>query len=174
MGLSVRTSLLAVLLQSSGWSLCCHRRIRTSMKFFLVASLLVLLIALSSVDAKKKKEKDKHCDAGRWGADCGNVCGHCAADKCAKATGFCDECDEGWEGEGCMSPVCGDCGPGICVSPGNCGACGDINLVGPNCEDIRLKGLLGSLIALGVISVSITLCGVGSVYYKKSQSAQRV
>jgi hypothetical protein len=63
-----------------------------------------------------------------------------------------------------------DCGPGICVAPDICGACGDINLVSPNCEDIRLKGLLGSLLALGVVSISITLCGIGSVYYKRSRN----
>merc|ERR1712183_257676 len=149
------------------------------MKLFATLPLLVvLLLALSAVEGKKKKNKkhkEESCPAGRWGDDCGHVCGHCAADKCDKASGECDECDEGWSGDTCMVAECPQsCGPGICVAPGICGACGDINLVGPNCEDIRLKGLLGSAIALAVISVSITLCGVGSVYYKKSQTTQAV
>jgi hypothetical protein len=147
-----------------------------TMKVLITLSILVIFVTLSAsqnnnVTSAPATPAAVECAAGRWGPSCANVCGNCADGGC-KADGNCDGgCKKGWKGEQCAEAECSqDCGPGICVAPNTCGACGDINLVGPNCEDIRLRGLLGSLIALGVISISITLCGIGSVYYKRSRN----
>jgi len=118
------------------------------------------------------------CDANMWGADCTNICGHCnptgqTSDRlCGVNDGKCaNNCEDGWEGNMCTEPVCpGGCGPGICVSPNYCAACGDINYVSPDCHDIRPGGLIGSLIALIVISCSITFCNIGSKWYNKKQA----
>jgi len=136
------------------------------MKVLIPLSILVIFVTLSA-----SQTTNTTCPDGRWGSACANVCGNCANGKCL-TDGNCDGgCMKGWKGEQCAEAICDqNCGPGICVAPNVCGACGDINLVGPNCEDIRIKGLLGSLIALGVISISITLCGIGSVYYKRSRN----
>jgi len=133
------------------------------MKLILIACFIAVSISFAAA---------KDCEEGTWGTGCLNACGKCDAGACNNETGICPGgCMKGYEGPRCDKPQCDqDCGPGICVAPGVCGACGDINYVGPNCEDIRLKGLLGSLIALAVISVSITLCGIGSVYYKRSRN----
>jgi len=135
------------------------------MKIVLVISALAFYVTLTSA---------QNCTSGSWGgATCLNACGKCANDDvCDAVTGNCPGgCEYGYQGVKCDQAVCKqDCGPGICVAPDICGACGDINLVSPNCEDIRLKGLLGSLLALGVVSISITLCGIGSVYYKRSRN----
>jgi len=133
---------------------------------------LILVACIIAVSASISAAKDD-CQPGTWGPDCLNACGKCDDNGvCNNVTGVCPAgCMKGYEGDNCDKPQCTqDCTPGICVAPGVCGACGDINYVGPNCEDIRLKGLLGSLIALAVISVSITLCGIGSVYYKRSRN----
>jgi len=118
------------------------------------------------------------CGSNMWGPDCKSVCGYCnpmgqdAGRECNVDTGACDNgCADGWGGNGCTEPQCPNgCGPGICVAPNYCAACGDINYVSPDCHDIRPGGLLGSLIALIVISISITFCGVGSNMYKAKKS----
>lgn len=137
------------------------------MKLIIVACVLAVCATIATAQT---------CKAGTWGTDCLNACGKCNTDdgiNC-NGTGSCPNgCIAGYEGDRCDIPICNhvtSCSPGICVAPDVCGACGDINYVGPKCEDIRLKGLLGSLIALAVISVSITLCGIGSVYYKRSRN----
>jgi len=146
------------------------------MKLILIACVVTFYATLASA---QNSSDNTVCAAGSWGPNCLNACGKCSysegsAQTCDAATGACganNGCLEGYEGNNCDKAVCKqDCGPGICVAPDVCGACGDINLVSPNCEDIRLRGLLGSLIALAVISVSITLCGIGSVYYKRSRN----
>uniref|UniRef100_H2YV65 EGF-like domain-containing protein n=1 Tax=Ciona savignyi TaxID=51511 RepID=H2YV65_CIOSA len=133
---------------------------------------LALLLSIGVVAAQ-------NCTSGYWGADCMNVCGSCyvqptmgdLADEfaCDPVTGKCAKgCNEGYTGNNCDKAVCKqNCGPGMCVAPNYCANCGDISLVSPNCEDIRLRGLLGSLIAFIVIGISVGLCGAGSVWYKR-------
>jgi len=146
------------------------------MKLVLIVCVVTFYATLA---AAQDSSNNTRCANGSWGTDCLNACGKCdyaegATATCNVDTGACGNevgCLQGYEGDNCDKAMCKqDCGPGICVAPNVCGACGDINLVSPDCEDIRLKGLLGSLIALAVISVSITLCGIGSVYYKRSRN----
>jgi len=142
------------------------------MKLILITCVVTFCAVLAAA-----QDNNSTCASGSWGLDCMNACGKCdyaEGATCDANTGACGNevgCLKGYTGDNCDKALCDqDCGPGICVAPNVCGACGDINLVSPNCEDIRLKGLLGSLIALAVISVSITLCGIGSVYYKRSRN----
>lgn len=82
-------------------------------------------------------------------------------------------CTKGWKAEeNCYVPICNKiCTPGICVRPDVCGACGDINLVEPDCKDLRVDGLLGSLFALLTITISIGLCNIASQQYKSKRVA---
>nr|XP_002128961.1 multiple epidermal growth factor-like domains protein 10 [Ciona intestinalis] len=116
----------------------------------------------------------QNCTDDHWGEDCMNACGNCYVldsnqPKCDPITGKCaNGCTGGYTGVNCEKANCvQDCGPGLCVAENYCANCGDISLVSPNCEDIRLRGLLGSLMAFGVIAVSVTLCGFGSIWWKR-------
>lgn len=119
------------------------------------------------------------CGNNMWGDDCSQVCGYCdlmgqtkEGRACNVNTGECASgCADGYKGNLCTEPDCPNgCGPGICVAPNYCAACGDINYVSPDCHDIRPGGLVGSLIALIVISISIALCSFGHNMYKSKQS----
>jgi len=147
------------------------------MKVISVIALLAF-VGLCHADAN---DTTITCAPDMWGADCTNVCGHCnpvgeSTDrKCNVNTGACASgCASGWvldEPELCTEPECPKgCGPGICVAPGYCAACGDINYVSPDCHDIRPGGLVGSLVALIVISCSIAFCNFGSKWYNKKQA----
>lgn len=138
------------------------------------------LLALVGLCYAESNNTALTCDPNMWGEDCKNVCGSCdlvgqtfdSERQCNVNTGACaNGCSSGWEGNLCTDPVCPNgCGPGICVAPNYCAACGDINYVSPDCHDIRPGGLVGSLIALIVISCSITMCSLGSKWYHKKQS----
>ncbi|CAK8674709.1 uncharacterized protein LOC143469054 [Clavelina lepadiformis] len=141
------------------------------MKVLISFAILAIIVAAMAQD-------NSTCPKGRWGPDCQNVCGQCETPEsgpvCNYNTGVCTVpgCLGEYSGDDCASPVCkGGCGSGECVAPGYCANCGDISKISPNCEDIRLRGLIGSLISFSVITVSITLCGFGSVWYKRSKSS---
>jgi len=149
------------------------------MKCFYAVALLAF-VGMCCADSNNSTQSVT-CDPNLWGDDCQNVCGYCSpsgqtADRnCNVRTGECAiSCADGYTGMPlCTEPKCDNgCGPGICVAPNYCAACGDINYVSPDCHDIRPGGLIGSLIALIVISCSITVCSVGSKWYNKKQ-AQR-
>jgi len=127
------------------------------------------------------------CDGAMWGPNCTNVCGFCkdsfARDvECNDDSGLCPinddgtfSCKFGWRGEKCDHPDCSeynDCNTGECIAPGTCFCGEDINLVTPNCEDIRLRGLIGSAIAVGVISIMILFCDFGSRWYKRNHKSK--
>jgi len=123
------------------------------------------------------------CRDGYWGATCNNACGACAGDnnKCDAVTGKCPNagktgaCEQGWEGDGCDQPICfGTAGcdnDGKCVAPNYC-VCGEsgaqvvgVNkmydgIQGVNCVSLRKDGIKGAFIALAVMSVSISICGI--------------
>jgi len=121
------------------------------------------------------------CPTGMWGDDCMGVCGFCVnADgdptDCYSQTGLCpDSCKVGYGGEKCDQPMCeeGYCGSGTCIAPDTCYCGSDINKVGPNCQDIRLRGLIGSAIAISTISIAVLMCGSVSKSYKKNKKAKR-
>lgn len=117
-----------------------------------------------------------------WGEDCVNMCGYCLEDNlvnitfCDKVTGACPEnkkdgtahCALGWAGPGCSDAQCeGGCNGGTCISPDVCFCGSDINKVGPTCEDIRVRGVIGSIAAFATVTASIALCGLGSKLYKR-------
>merc|ERR1711936_354011 len=119
---------------------------------------------------------------GYWGPTCNNACGACAKEKpCDKTTGVCPEsgttgaCVTGWKGKSCDEPICfGGAGcenEGKCVAPDYC-VCGEsgaqvvgVNkmydgIQGVNCVSLRKDGIKGAFIALAVMSVSISVCGI--------------
>jgi len=77
-------------------------------------------------------------------------------------------CKSGWKGAACKDAICDeDCGSGKCIGPNTCFCGYDINIVGPNCEDIRVRGVVGSIAAFATVTASIALCGLGSKLYKR-------
>nr|CAB3265888.1 scavenger receptor class F member 1 [Phallusia mammillata] len=139
------------------------------MKVLILISLIAFFEAVNA--------QNSTCARYQWGADCLNICGECFVEDptariCNVDTGKCAKgCLGGYTGELCDQAICkGGCGSGECLAPNFCGNCGDISKISPNCEDIRLRGLLGALGAFVVIGVSITLCGFGSVWYKRRQN----
>lgn len=117
-----------------------------------------------------------------WGEDCVNMCGYCLEDNlvnitdCDKTTGACPKsskdgalhCLNGWSGPGCSKAICDPaCSSGECISPNVCFCGKDINKVGPLCEDIRVRGVIGSIAAFATVTASIALCGLGSKLYKR-------
>lgn len=122
------------------------------------------------------------CDQkGFYGENCENVCGYCVDEmgvpvNCSVYDGTCpNTCEKGYEGRKCDEPTCDPpCqNGGECIAPNMCFCGNDINLVKPSCEDIRIRGLMGSLIAIGVLSISILSCGYGSKAYKRSKKNRK-
>lgn len=124
------------------------------------------------------------CEDGMWGEDCSNVCGYCVQGSslkdsikaCDKTTGACVpaeggkvKCASGWNGPNCDQPICenGCMNGALCIGPNTCFCGDDINIVGPQCEDIRVRGVVGSIAAFATLTASIALCGLGSKLYKR-------
>ncbi|XP_036264528.1 scavenger receptor class F member 1 isoform X2 [Pipistrellus kuhlii] len=97
------------------------------------------------------------CPAGRWGAQCGRSCGHCARNEpCAADTGSCESCEPGWNGTQCLQPClpgtfgercgqqCPRCQHGGACQPdtGHCQSC-EPGWLGPRCEDPCPRGTFG-------------------------------
>jgi len=133
---------------------------------------VVFVVALFIVGAYSNEQ----CEDYRYGEDCMGICGYCVENlkevpaPCNKATGQCDskQCKKGWDGPDCKEPICNmDCGRGKCIAPDVC-FCGDnVNTVGKTCSDIRIRGLMGSIAALAILTSSVALCGWGTKFYKK-------
>lgn len=109
------------------------------------------------------------------------VCGGgCKGDACDKSTGECTQsgCLENWtssSGNKCDVPVCfgkaGCAQGGKCVAPNYC-VCGTSGaqvvgvqrefdgIEGVNCVNLRAQGIKGAGVALLVLFVSITTCGL--------------
>jgi len=132
--------------------------------------------------AKDERQGSGSCAEGLFGTDCSIACGFCAgADKkpvACESNGGCptaSQCLEGWKGEKCSEaicdPVCQNDRP--CIAPNTCDCGEDINYIAPICEDIRLRGLIGPLIAIITITVSISLCGFASKVYVQSKAKQQ-
>jgi len=142
------------------------------MKFIIPIILFAFVIGYS----------EAACRVGYWGKTCNNACGACAGNKgCNEKSGECPDagktgaCEEGWEGNGCDKPICfGNAGcenDGKCVAPNYC-VCGEsgaqvvgVNkmydgIQGVNCVSLRKDGIKGAFIALAVMSVSISICGI--------------
>lgn len=130
------------------------------------------------------------CRKGYWGDDCNSACSAGCMGKdneCNKATGACNvasACKKDWENKGgeknCATPICfganGCDAGGICIAPNYCicgaagaqtvGIHGDYSAgakemaTGTNCVNLRWNGMKGALIALVVLSLSITFCGL--------------
>jgi len=124
----------------------------------------------------------KDCEAGTYGKDCKEICGYCETDKvtignkCNITTGECEKlasghrrCIKGWQGDQCNQAICepGCNNGGICIAPDTCFCGADINIVGPTCDDIRVRGVVGSIAAFATVTASIALCGLGSKLYKR-------
>jgi len=113
---------------------------------------------------------------GFYGTNCSNVCGFCLDSngydvECNSDTGECPDefCRKGWEGVKCKIPICEKTCPSDhpCIAPNVCDCGADINLIQPNCENIRIRGLLGSGIAILVLTSSVFFCTYGSKAYRK-------
>jgi len=113
---------------------------------------------------------------GFYGTNCSQVCGFCLDSngndvECDSTTGECPDefCREGWEGVRCKTAICELACPSDhpCIAPNVCDCGEDINLIQPNCENIRIRGLLGSGIAVLVLSFSVLFCSYGSKAYRK-------
>jgi len=117
---------------------------------------------------------------GYYGDDCNTACGSCKDDvSCNKNDGKCsDGCAPGWTGDKCNVAQCfgqdGDAGcaeNGKCVAPDYC-VCGESGaqvvglkrnfngVEGINCVSLRRDGIKGAGIALVVMFVSISSCGL--------------
>lgn len=116
---------------------------------------------------------------GYYGDDCNTACGSCANGDCDK-DGICPGkvCETGWTGDKCDTAQCfgqdGDAGcaeNGKCVAPNYC-VCGESGaqvvglkrtydgIEGINCVSLRRDGIKGAGIALIVMFVSISTCGL--------------
>merc|ERR1719354_318535 len=85
------------------------------------------------------------------------------------------ECLTGWSGTDCKTPMCDqDCGSGTCIGKNICFCGSDINRVGESCEDIRVRGIIGSIAAFAVLTSSIALCGLGSKMYQKRREGASI
>lgn len=134
----------------------------------MLKKVLVALLALTA----------SACDHGKWGENCENYCGSCAANSaCEQTTGVCSlGCANGWNGDKCDSPVCepstceevgGHCvAPNVCACPSsetsivaqyNINAEGEYEVV---CDNLRYSGLRGAIVGFAVLTGSITLCGL--------------
>jgi len=102
------------------------------------------------------------CPAGLFGDDCNGVCGQCFNfTECDPITGECKlGCFDGYEPPLCHPKCEQDCSPGECVLPNYCSLCSDINLISPNCTDIRIRGLIGAGVSCAIMFTSIIICGL--------------
>jgi hypothetical protein len=124
-----------------------------------------------------------------FGPDCLYRC-NCANDgPCDKVNGKCDdgECPPGYFGDACDQATCTDhCGPfGRCVAPEQC-VCYELYSIEKEtivheengtekivhrCVSLRINGLKGAFISLGVLVVSILFCGcVQSTLNKRTRA----
>jgi len=131
---------------------------------------------------KGERQGQTACPAGLFGPGCNLACGFCADSdgnevECT-SDGNCPSpstCLEGWSGERCNEALCDPAcqNGGTCIAPNTCD-CGDnINYIAPSCEDIRVRGLIGPLIAVVTITVSISLCGFASKTYAENKAKQQ-
>jgi len=116
------------------------------------------------------------CPAGYWGTDCNFRCGMCKNESdgvsgCNKDNGKCltqKGCETGYTGEDCQTPQCffntnaDQCGSGRCASPDNC-VCTGLTAKDETgkCYSLRIAGLKGAAISIGVLIVSILACQGG-------------
>jgi len=116
------------------------------------------------------------CPNFMYGTDCLDICGFCVEKgentlaPCDKITGKCPsgECQPGWDGEDCKEPICNiSCGSGKCIAPDVCFCGENVNTVGKTCSDIRIRGMMGSIAALAILTSSVALCGWGTKFFKK-------
>jgi len=126
------------------------------------------------------------CKEGMWGEKCEDVCGYCLDEKgnatsCDNTVGTCpllrngkQSCVEGWIGFKCNEPTCdSDCHGFKCIAPNTCFCEDDVNKVAPTCEDLRVRGMYGSITALLTITFSIILCGIGSNHWEKKRQKRK-
>jgi len=139
-------------------------------------ALLLLGLAVAYTNAE--------CQDGYWGDGCNTVCGACADNAfCDKKTGECPgACAKDWESakdqkQKCDVPLCFGSNTGCsggsgakCVAPNYC-ICGELGaqvvgkqverdgVKGIDCVNLRMDGIIGSVIAMGVMFVSIGICG---------------
>lgn len=142
-------------------------------------SLTVLIISAFAVTAMAATNTT--CPKGYWGTGCQNFCGYCHTQDqvggsydrtCNAATGGCAlGCQGGWTGANCDQAICDEgCNGGECIAPNVCGNCPDISHVSPGCTNIKLRGLLGSLTAFGVLICSLIACALGSIMYERRKN----
>lgn len=141
--------------------------------------MMKLLLVLCMVSVAIAQQ----CEDGYWGEGCVNYCGYCYTTGgavqpgdlnrvCDSTTGACVEgCQAGYTGENCDHAICSDCSNGVCVAPELCQMCKDISHVSPNCINIKLRGLLGSLISVIVLICALVSCTLGSMFYQRKKNA---
>jgi len=142
-------------------------------------SSLLFLIVVASAAVFVIAEEAKDCKAGRHlvNDECIGICGNCANGNCFPQNGTCPggQCKLEWQGADCKTAKCPDgCGSGECISPGVCFCGEDINRVGKDCADIRVRGIIGSIAAFAVLTSSIALCGMGSKLYAKRREGASI
>nr|XP_004667912.2 scavenger receptor class F member 1 [Jaculus jaculus] len=97
------------------------------------------------------------CSPGRYGAQCGESCGHCKPNTtCSPVTGSCEACRAGWNGTQCKQPCppgtfgescsqeCPRCwlGEPCHTETGHCQHC-DPGWIGHKCESLCPSGTFG-------------------------------
>lgn len=95
------------------------------------------------------------------------LCGKCADGARCDSDGKCpnSKCIEGWTGDDCQTPLCDDvsCSEsgGVCYDHNKCACLKNYaqNKDDGGCHSMRVAGLKGSVCALAVISVAISICG---------------
>merc|ERR1739848_586087 len=117
--------------------------------------------------------------SGYYGDNCNTACGSCKDGANCLSDGKCPgDCATGWTGDKCDVAQCfgkdGDAGcaeQGKCVAPNYC-VCGESGaqvvglkrnfdgIEGTNCVSLRRDGIKGAGIALVVMFVSISSCGL--------------
>jgi len=135
---------------------------------------------------------DLACPVGvngtQWfGPECRFRCNCATGSSCARSNGECGECREGYSGLACDQAICTDhCGPfGRCVAPEQC-VCYQLYSIEKEtivheesgtekivhrCVSLRISGLKGAFISLGVLIVSILFCGcVQSTLNKRNRA----
>merc|ERR1712080_35643 len=131
------------------------------------------------------------CTTGRWGSQCNNICGACSDNSgCNVDTGACPTklCETGWSGDNCDVAFCDKSGcedrGGHCIAPNVCSC--PINtpntVVSVNevdgkrivsCDNLKISGSKGALVALIILTASITSCGAIERYVNKGKKVGR-